>query len=513
MDMNHVRKGLIAITGTTGVGKSQLAIELARAVNGEVINADALQVYRGYNVITNKVTKEEAATVHHHLLGFVDPTQEYSVQRFEHDALQKIDEIHRRNRVPILVGGTNYYIQSVLFRKSLISSSSRHRILTENGLDVDDLASEDDDRGSKETAVERAFEASKKNISNQKLWEELKRVDPLMAEKWHPNNRRKVLRSLEVSQTTGRRHSEWVQESEAARSKEETLRFPTLLFWLYAEKDVLNKRLDERVDKMVERGLFDEVSQLAKDLNDASGAVSGGPKDDFSIGLKQAIGFREFQHYLRTIEAIAADVQDADGGSDGRTAAEEEAESLKDEGLVDMKTSTRRYAKRQISWIRNKLIPECRETANKSTNAHAYILDATDLDNWDSCVREKGTDIAERFINNRALPDAASVSPVAQALFADIKDKPETLVSWKRYHCSVCSKTVLEAKDGVAHGVWLNGEDEYHQHLRSRQHKKNLRYRKRFLTNVGDPPSQDDDASVPAKRANIGSSKDDDTQQ
>ncbi|KAJ2653316.1 hypothetical protein GGH99_007545, partial [Coemansia sp. RSA 1285] len=88
-----------------------------------------------------------------------------------------------------------------------------------------------------------------------------------------------------------------------------------------------------------------------------------------------------------------------------------------------------------------------------------------------------------------------------------------TLVSWKRYHCSVCSKTVLEAKDGVAHGVWLNGEDEYHQHLRSRQHKKNLRYRKRFLTNVGDPPSQDDDASVPAKRANIGSSKDDDTQQ
>ncbi|KAJ1664048.1 tRNA dimethylallyltransferase, mitochondrial [Coemansia sp. RSA 1813] len=491
MEMALVRKGLIAITGTTGVGKSQLAIELARAVNGEVINADALQVYKGYDIITNKVTKDETLRVPHHLLGFVEPSKEYSVQRFEQDALQKIGEIHQRNRVPILVGGTNYYIQSVLFRKSLINSSRT-------------VGSLDDPADAEKTPAERAFEASKTDVSNQELWEELRRVDPPMAEKWHPNNRRKVLRSLEVSCTTGKKHSEWIQESEAARGKEETLRFPTLLFWLYADTNVLNKRLDERVDKMVDRGLFDEVSQLAKDLNNAN-ALSG-PSGNFSLGLKQAIGFREFDPYLKAT-AIAPDA----GGSG---CVGSKAEVLKQNGIADMKTSTRRYAKRQISWIRNKLIPECRATAEKSTRAHAYILDASDLGSWDTCVQEKGVDIAKRFMSNESLPDAANVSPAAEALFAEIKGNPESLLSWKRHYCNVCSKTADEAKDGVAYDVWLNGDDEYNQHLRSRQHKKNLRYRKRILPSLGDRSSQDSDTlAVPAKRINLGSDKSDNAKQ
>ncbi|KAJ2557586.1 tRNA dimethylallyltransferase, mitochondrial [Coemansia sp. RSA 1933] len=487
--MSLVRKSLIAITGTTGVGKSQLAIELARAVNGEVINADALQVYKGYDIVTNKVTTEETLGVPHHLLGFVEPSVEYSVQRFEQDALQKISEIHGRNRVPILVGGTNYYIQSVLFRKSLISSNRT-------------TGSTDDVADAEKTPAERAFEASKGDVSDRELWEELKQVDPLMAEKWHPNNRRKVLRSLEVAATTGRKHSEWIQESEAARSKEEALRFPTLLFWLYAETSVLNKRLDERVDKMVERGLFDEVSQLAKDLTDTNSL--GGSSGDFSLGIKQAIGFREFEAYLKA-RAAAPDAED-NGCVRG------DAELLKQRGLEDMKTSTRRYAKRQISWIRNKLIPECRATAEKSKTAHAYILDASDLGSWDTCVRTKGTRIAKRFIDGEDLPDAASVSPAARALLAEIKDRPESLLAWKRHHCSVCSKTAEEARDGVAYDVWLNGDDEYDCHRRSRQHKKNLRYRKHILPHIRTRSlSQGDDgtaSATPGKRANLGSNKD-----
>ncbi|KAJ3146706.1 hypothetical protein HK101_002294, partial [Irineochytrium annulatum] len=112
---------VVVVVGTTGVGKSNLAIEIARSLNGEVINADSMQVYEGLDIVTNKVTDEERKGVVHHLLGFVDPAEEYSVGQFEKDALRTIADIHSRNKLPILVGGTHYYIQSLLWRNSLIA--------------------------------------------------------------------------------------------------------------------------------------------------------------------------------------------------------------------------------------------------------------------------------------------------------------------------------------------------------------------------------------------------------
>ncbi|KAJ1890416.1 tRNA dimethylallyltransferase, mitochondrial [Kickxella alabastrina] len=445
--MELVRKGLIAITGTTGVGKSQLAIELARKLNGEVINADSLQVYKGYSIITNKVTAEEMLGVPHHLLGFVDSSKEYTVQEFERDALQKIHEIHGRNRIPILVGGTNYYIQSVMFQKSLVRDPESPQGGS-TGVQPND----------------RSFEQSQVDKSNQQLWEELKSVDPIMAENWHPNNRRKILRSLEVLHTTGRKHSEWVADSEEARRKEETLRFPTLLFWLYADTPVLNQRLDNRVGDMIERGMFGELGQLAKDLSDPR--AFGGSSDDFTTGLKQAIGFREFEAYLKA------------AATDSKT-SESERERLKAKGIEDMKTSTRRYAKRQITWIRNKLIPECRSTLGKSTRAHPFVLDATDLGQWKSEVMNKGLSIAQKFVGSAQLPEAAAVSDTAAKLLAEVKEKPNSILAWKRHFCSVCSKSPEETPNGVALEVWLNGDDEYNQHMHSRQHKHNIKHRKR----------------------------------
>ncbi|KAJ2740978.1 tRNA dimethylallyltransferase, mitochondrial [Coemansia sp. BCRC 34301] len=453
-----LQKRLIAITGTTGVGKSQLAIDLARAVNGEVINADALQVYKGYDIITNKVTSEEMLGVPHHLLGFVEPSREYTVQMFEQDALRKIHEIHQRNRVPILVGGTNYYIQSVMFSKSLISTTSR------------DPGSPD--AASLGVAGFREFELQHAAKSDQDLWEELRAADPVMAENWHANNRRKVLRSLEVLAATGRPHSEWIRESEAAREKEEVLRFQTLVFWLYADPLTLNQRLFGRVDKMIERGMFGELEQLGRDMADQAAFV--GPSDSFSAGLKQAIGFREFAPYLAAISTGLANTTD------------EALESLRRQGVEDMKISTRRYAKRQVAWIRNKLLPECNSTLTKSVKARPYVLDATDLSTWSSLVKAQGVEIAKRFIDNEQhLPDAATISETAAKLLSGAKEKPNSVLTWKRFLCPVCSKSPTETVDGVAREVWLNGQDEYTQHMQSRQHRKNRTFRKRLAEREG----------------------------
>ncbi|KAJ2451219.1 tRNA dimethylallyltransferase, mitochondrial [Coemansia sp. RSA 2336] len=415
--MSAFRKGVIAIVGTTGVGKSQLAIELARAINGEVINADALQMYAGYDIITNKVTKEEQSSIPHHLLGTVPPNHEYTVQEYEREALTKIAEIHQRQRIPILVGGTNYYVQSVLFRKSLIPKDD-----------------------SEVQTSPKEFEKQYESKSNIDVWEELRRKDKEMADIWHPNNRRKVLRSLQVFYTTGKKHSEWIRETQAARQNEETLRFPSLVLWLYAEKEQLDLRLDKRVDLMMERGLLKEIEQLQHDTKESG----------FTTGLRQAIGFRELTE-----------------------AATLPSESRLNEGIERMKISTRQYARRQVAWLRNKMVPTCRDTQSKQTAAHMFVLNATNIDPsaWDNNVQLVGTDLAQKFVNDDLLPDPQTLSPEAAQVLGMARQQTVSALEWQRHLCEVCSTSEQP--------VWLYGADELRQHRQSRRHRRNVQKNKK----------------------------------
>ncbi|KAJ1906859.1 tRNA dimethylallyltransferase, mitochondrial, partial [Tieghemiomyces parasiticus] len=223
-------------------------------------------MYRGFDIITNKVTPDECDGVPHHLLDHLAVDQEYTVADFERDALAKIAEIHARDRLPILVGGTHYYLQAVLWRQSLVSGRSEPVAAS--------------------SPPPRSTFPDLHAMDNTNLHALLQELDPVVARRWHPNDRRKVLRSLEVLRDTGRPHSDWMQETQAASGQAQRLRFNTCILWIHAAKDALDPRLDARVDEMVQRGLYNELRSLRRLRSTAAGTDS--PRD-YTHGILQAI--------------------------------------------------------------------------------------------------------------------------------------------------------------------------------------------------------------------------------
>ncbi|KAI1317324.1 hypothetical protein EDD11_008693 [Mortierella claussenii] len=179
--------GVIAVIGTTGVGKSNLSIQLAKELDGEVINADALQVYQGLDIITNKMPLDEREGIKHHLMDFLPMDQEYSVLDFKADALDLIKQIHDRKHIPVVVGGTHYYIQSLLWRDTLLDTKKNAGTFSKT----------------EQQEQNKASEKFLQESDTPTLYKKLQEVDPIMANKWHENDRRKITRSLQVFFETG----------------------------------------------------------------------------------------------------------------------------------------------------------------------------------------------------------------------------------------------------------------------------------------------------------------------
>ncbi|KAF8636745.1 hypothetical protein AX17_003548 [Amanita inopinata Kibby_2008] len=366
---------IIAICGTTGVGKSNLAIELALHLSrgflswkgARIINADSMQVYRGMDIITNKVPESERQGVEHLLMGFKEPGEQYVVGQWIQDALKVIAETHARSEIPIVVGGTSYWLQHLIFPGRLVSEG---KSLT-TSVASPPASSNEHEQVQYSDALSHAISILKPdlytlftNLPDQPpsastdpdvaflLFSLLSDLDPAIASRWHWRDTRKVLRSLQIIRDTGRMASEILveQSNDAMQGKP---RFRTLCLWLYSEPAALAERLDSRVDNMIQQGLLDEVRDLRKIAASHKGSI---PDIDYTLGIYQSIGYREFHEYL-TSQASNTAFQNA----------------------VDrMKTSTRQYAKRQVSWIKNKLLPAVKLANRQMPNSvPTFLLDAT----------------------------------------------------------------------------------------------------------------------------------------
>ena len=247
---------LVIITGPTAVGKTKLSINFANEIGGEIISADSMQVYKYMDIGTDKIKPENMGGVQHHLIDFLDPHEDFNVFTFQKLAKQAINDISSRGHVPVIVGGTGFYIQAVLY-------------------DIDFTETDEDDSYRKELE-ERAA-----NGEGHELFKELEKIDPGSAAIIHENNSKRVIRALEYYQKTGRPISEHNLEQHEKQSN-----YDFNYFVLTDDRAVLYNRIEKRVDQMIEEGLEDEVRRL-KDMDI--------PRDATSM---QGLGYREMLGYL-----------------------------------------------------------------------------------------------------------------------------------------------------------------------------------------------------------------------
>ncbi len=274
---------VVVVTGPTATGKTALGVELARLYNGEVISADSMQLYRGMDIGTATPDAEEMRGVPHHLLSCVDPREEYSVSRFVEDAAACVEDIAGRGRLPFLVGGTGLYIDSLLSGRDFLGG---------------------------DPAVRAAYAARYDAEGGEALLRELAEIDPESAARLHPNDKKRVVRALEVWRVTGKTITEHDRES---RLREPPYRACRIAL-SFADRAELYRRIDARVERMFERGLVEEVRALL---------ASGVPETATAL---QAIGYKE------VLAALRGDCSEA-------------------EAKEEIQRASRRYAKRQLSWL------------------------------------------------------------------------------------------------------------------------------------------------------------------
>lgn len=275
---------VIVICGPTASGKTKLGIELAKKINGEIISGDSMQIYKDMNIGTAKPNKDEMQGIKHYLIDYISPEQRYSVADFKKDAISAIEEIVKKQKVPIIVGGTGLYIDSLV-----------------KGIEYNDIKVDLEYRKKLETISEKH--------GLDFLYNEAIKIDKEAMNKISHSDKKRIFRVLELYNATGKTKTQIEKES---REKENPYNY--IVFGIQMDRDLLYSRINMRVDKMIESGLINEVKYILEKYKNFPTAMQG-------------LGYKEVKEYL-----------------DGNLSKEEMIEKIK--------TETRRYAKRQMTWFR-----------------------------------------------------------------------------------------------------------------------------------------------------------------
>jgi tRNA dimethylallyltransferase len=276
---------VLVLIGPTAVGKTAISLEIADRWNAEIISGDSMQVYRGMDIGTAKATPDERARIRHHLIDIRDPDEPYSVSDFQKMAREAIADIHSRGKLPFIVGGTGLYIEAACYDFRFTSAGVDHRLREE---------------------LRRVAETE----GPEALFARLRQADPETAERLHPNDVKRVIRALEIHAATG------IPLSRHLAGQSRRPLYDLCIICLTMDRQKLYKRIEQRVDQMLEQGLVDEVRALL---------ARGYTRDMVSM---QGLGYKEIAEYLEGLCTL-------------------------EEAVERIKRDTRRFAKRQLSWFRH----------------------------------------------------------------------------------------------------------------------------------------------------------------
>ncbi|XP_027254975.1 tRNA dimethylallyltransferase isoform X3 [Cricetulus griseus] len=390
------------------------AVKVIVSLSDAKILLKHLLVYKGLDIVTNKVSAQERRMCQHHMIGFVDPlVSSYTVVDFNNRATALIEDIFARDKIPIVVGGTNYYIESLLW-KVLVNTRPQ-----EMGTGK---------------VVDRKAELEKED--GHELHKRLSQVDPEMAAKLHPHDKRKVARSLQVFEETGISHSEFLHRQHAEEGGGPLggpLKFPNpCILWLHADQRVLDERLDKRVDDMLAAGLLEELRDFHRRYNLKTVSENS---QDYQHGIFQSIGFKEFHEYLIT---------------EGKCTPETSNQLLK-KGIEALKQVTKRYARKQNRWVKNRFLSRPGPSVPP-----VYGLEVSDVSKWEESVLEPALNIVQSFIQGH--------KPTATPM-----KMPYNEAENKRSHhmCDLCDRIII-------------GDREWAAHIKSKSHLHQLKKRRKL---------------------------------